>query len=176
MNRHAIALLTAALLLGVSCAHYRFGSALPKDMRDISVSEINNTTTEPSLGMLLQDALAEHIMNTPGVKLASRQDATLDVSVKIVMIDQGRLASARTRDSKARHSDSDSYQTVLYRLTMTCEYTARPTRGDTPPRRGSVEATADVPLMHDMALAQSAAYRELARDAAQKIAHAVCME
>ena len=88
MNRHAIALLTAALLLGVSCAHYRFGSALPKDMRDISVSEINNTTAEPSIGMLLQDALAEHIMNTPGVKLASRQDATLDVSVKIVMIDQ----------------------------------------------------------------------------------------
>ncbi|MCQ2397045.1 MAG: LPS assembly lipoprotein LptE [Lentisphaeria bacterium] len=163
-----LAAAAAAILLS-SCARYHFGTALPETRRQIAVMDVMNLTQEDALAPLLNNALREHIMNTPGLKLTGENDATLAVSVKITTLTQSRVARAQTRDSKARHSESDSYQTVLYRLEMTCEYTAQTTRENLIPKTGSVTASADVPLMQDIALPQQAELKQLARKAAAKI-------
>ena len=172
-------ILTAAailLLVATSCARYHFGNNLPQTQRDIAVTEIQNLTSETALTPLLQDAMRECVMNTPGVKLTTPTDATLELTAKITSLDQSKGASAKTRNKLASHDDGDSYQTVLYRLTMKCQYTAAPTREDAIPRTGEIEATADVPLMQDLALAQQAALKQLARDAANQIVNALCEE
>ncbi len=171
-------LLALVALLGMtaSCARYHFGCNLPKNQRDIAVLDIQNLTSEAALTALLQDAMRERVINTPGIKLVGEGDATLALSAKITDLEQNRTASAKTRDKRASHDDSDSYQTVLYRLTMKCQYTAAPTRENCIPRQGEIEATADVPHMPDLAMAQQAALKQLARDAAMQILNAVCEE
>lgn len=159
----------AVAILLTSCARYHFGTALPENRRDICIYDVQNLTQEDALEPLLGNALREQVMNTPGLKLISEDNATLAISATITALTQSRAARAQTRDAKAHHDDSDSYQTVLYRLEMTCEYTAQTTRENLIPKTGTVIATADVPLMQDIAMPQQAALKQLARDAAAKI-------
>lgn len=161
-------ILALAFLLA-SCASYHFGTALPENRRDIVIADIQNLTQEDALTPLLRDKLGEQVMNTPGAKLTSEENATLAISVKITTLDQTRAARARTRDAGAQHDDSDSYQTVLYRLSMTCEYKAETTRENLIPRTGKVTVSADVPLMQDIAVSQQTALKQLARNAAATI-------
>ncbi len=161
-------LLSLAILLLASCATYHFGTALPAEQRKMAVAEVENLTSETALGGLVQNALHECILNTPGLKLSSEENAGLSITLSLDNLDQNKLARARTRDADARHDKSDSYQTVLYRMTVRCRYTATPTDGS-PVREGSVQATADVPLMQDINLAQQAALTQLARNAARQV-------
>ena len=164
--------LTAALALMLTlaaCTTYHVGTPLPKELRNISLGKVVNLSQEDALSHLLRDRLAERILQTPGLKLSSDADATLDLSVKILSLDQSKAARALMRDRKASHDDSDRYQTVLYRLEMECEYLGVPRDSALSPRKGRVRVTADVPLLQDLALSQQKALQELARAAAWEI-------
>ena len=166
----ATLLLAAAALLLAACTTYRWGTDFPRGQRTIALEPVVNLSQEEALSTLLRDTLAERIAQTPGLRLAPPMgEPELRLAVKVLPLDQGKAARARTRKSIASHDDSDSYQTVLYRLTMSCEYTATPADPALPPRSGKVEVTADVPLLQDLALAQRAALPQLARDAAAQI-------
>lgn len=164
--------LTAALALTLilaACTTYHVGTPLPKELRDFSLGKVENLSQEDALAPLLRDRLAERILQTPGLRLASDQDATLDLSVKVLSLEQSKAARALMRGRKASHDDSDRYQTVLYRLEMECEYLGTPRDPALSPRKGRVRVFADVPLLQDLALSQQKALQELARAAAQEI-------
>ena len=139
----ATLLLAAAALLLASCTTYRWGTDFPRGQRTIALEPVVNLSQEEALSTLLRDTLAERIAQTPGLRLAPPMgEPELRLAVKVLPLDQGKAARARTRKSIASHDDSDSYQTVLYRLTMSCEYTATPADPALPPRSGKVEVTA----------------------------------
>ncbi len=164
--------LTAALALMLTlaaCTTYHVGTPLPKELRNISLGKVVNLSQEDALSHLLRDRLADRILQTPGLTLASDADASLELSVKILSLDQSKAARALMRDRKASHDDSDRYQTVLYRLEMECEYLGTPLDSALSPRKGRVRVTADVPLLQDLALSQQKALQELARAAAWEI-------
>ncbi len=164
--------LTAALALMLTlaaCTTYHVGTPLPKELRNISLGKVVNLSQEDALSHLLRDRLADRILQTPGLTLASDADASLELSVKILSLDQSKAARALMRDQKASHDDSDRYQTVLYRLKMECEYLGTPLDSALSPRKGRVRVTADVPLLQDLALSQQKALQELARAAAWEI-------
>ncbi len=172
MMRSPLLLFLAAALLLASCTTYRWGTDFPEGQRIIALEEITNLSQEDALAPLLQDALAERILQTPGLHLHRAGESRapeLRLTVKILPLDQEKAARAQTRTRIASHDDSDSYQTVLYRLTMTCQYTVTPVDATLPPRSGEVEVTADVPLLQDLALAQKGALPQLARTAAREI-------
>lgn len=178
MTRNLTLLMAFAALLwiGASCTTYRFGTQLPESQRDIAISAVENLTSEDALSVLVKDALRERVQGVPGIKLASEENAGLVITLKLSQLDQSKAARARTRDSRASHDDSDSYQTVLYRMSIRCDYVATPADAAAAVRTGFVEATADVPLMQDIAIAQAAALKELARDAAAKVLSAITEE
>ena len=167
MMKNAL-ILSLALALATSCATYHFGTALPVEQRKIAVTEIKNLTSETALAGFMQNTLREQIQNTPGLKLSSEESAGLVITVSLDRLSQSKLARSRTRDDDAKHGRSDSYQTVLFRMTLHCTFTATPVDGS-PVRQGTVVGTADVPLMQDLALAQQAALPQLANDAAKHI-------
>ncbi len=159
----------ALMLTLAACTTYHVGTPLPKELRNISLGKVENLSQEDALAPLLRDRLAERILQTPGLRLASGQDATLDLSVKVLSLNQSKAARALMRGRKASHDDSDRYQTVLYRLEMECEYLGVPRDSTQPPRKGRVRVFADVPLLQDLALSQQKALQELARAAAREI-------
>ncbi len=169
MMRSPLLLFLAAALLLASCTTYRWGTDFPEGQRIIALEEITNLSQEDALDPLLRDALAERITQTPGLRLAAGQEPELRLTVKILPLDQEKAARAKTRTRIASHDDSDSYQTVLYRLNMTCQYTVTPADSSLPARSGTVDVSADVPLLQDLALAQKGALPQLARTAAREI-------
>ncbi len=162
-------LLLAILLTCASCAHYQFGTTLPADSRSIEVAAVENLTPEPQLEALLRNALAESVMNTPGVSLATPSSPSAAILVtRVLELDQGRAARARLRE---RHDEDDSgktYQTVVFRITVKVEYRAVAADG-TELHSGSITATADYPTMPDLETGRGEALREAMRSAASQI-------
>ena len=157
-----------AILCG--CKTYSVGSSLPEGQRDIFVN-VSNLTTENALTALVDGAICRRLEGVPGIDVVnSDENAGLNVNVKLEKLDQSRLASAKIRDSKDRDG-SDSYQSVLFRQTLTASWTA--VAKDGAKRSGSVTATADVPLMNNVELSQANALKELARDLAHKVSEAI---
>jgi hypothetical protein len=175
-NKNKMKLFTAifsltlcAILCG--CKTYSVGSSLPEGQRDIFVN-VSNLTTENALTALVDGAICRRLEGVPGIDvLNSDENAGLNVNVKLEKLDQSRLASAKIRDSKDRDRDSDAYQSVLFRQTLTASWTA--VAKDGAKRSGSVTATADMPLMNNVELSQANALKELARDLAHKVSEAI---
>ena len=158
------------LLACASCSHYHFGSALPKEQRVIEVAQVTNLTSEPRLEALLRNSLAESIMHTPGIKLAKpNQAGGLLLETRIVEIDQQRSVRTELRDRPDRDGSGNSYQTVVFRVTIKIEYQAFKCGDNALCRAGKTTVMADFPSMADQETAREEAFREAMRRAASQI-------
>ena len=167
------AIAALALLLLCGCMPYRFaGSTLPPAYRRIAIGQILNATSEPRLDPLVRNALAARLENTPSIDVVSIDNAGLVVELKIESLEQRSLARALMRDTADRKDDGDAYQTVLFRLTAKISHTIILYPG-MEEIHGTVTANADVPMMPDHDLPLQAALRQLAADAAEKLAAAI---
>ena len=165
------------LVLCASCAHYQFGTSLPKQYRVIEVSPVENFTSEPRLESLLRNSLAEEIIRAPGIKLsAPNQSSGLVLMTQIRDFDQQRHVSARLREHNDEDHSGNVYQTVVFRILINVEYQAFASDSETPYRAGRVSAEADYPMMADQETARAEAFREAMRSAAQKIVAEVTEE
>ena len=169
----ALAFVCVTLCGCLSPSYHLGGTSLPEAQRRISLNEISNATAEARLTPLLKNALNAKLENTTGVDVVSEENAGLLVALRIESLEQRSAARAQMRDTADRQDDSDAYQTVLFRLTLKVSYRARAKASDGPAFKGSVTATADVPMMPDHETALQAALRQVAIDAANKLAIAI---
>ena len=163
-------LLILALACLVGCTHWHAGSTLPAAQRKIHLDTIDNRTSEHRLTAWFKSALIHDLNQVPGVFTVSGKDnAGLIVKTTIRGLDQNRAARSRIRGKKDRDDNDDTYQTVLYRVTITVEWEATPADDTTKPRKGTITGTADMPLMPDREIAFATALQNAARDAAAKL-------
>ena len=164
----ALLLMTLVGQFCASCAHYHFGSTLPANRRAIEVLPPTNLTSEARLEGMLRNSLAESVMNTPGITLATPKCGEAMLETRIEDLNQSRLARAKLRDRHDRDHDNAAYQTVVFRLTIKVTYRLV-TSEDEVLREGELEATADFPTLPDQEIAREEALREAIRSAAAKI-------
>ena len=170
-------LLLLILVICASCAHYQFGTALPKQYRIIEVSPVENYTSEPQLESFLRNSLAEQIIHTPGIKLsAPNQSSGLVLMTQIRDFDQQRHVSARLLEHNDEDHSGNVYQTVIFKILVNVEYQAFANDSETPYRAGLVSVEADYPMMADQETARGEAFREAMRCAAQQIVAEVTEE
>ena len=139
-----------------------------KKLAMVSIGDIHNDTVEPQLSSMLHTALAEHLSHTR--KASSRPLYPLDL--KIISLENSNVARAEIRDKYSRDSDSDAYQTVLYRITIRVQYSLMPQDGKALVS-GVVSGIGDLPKMHDRNVPLQHALRLAANDAAKKIINAI---
>jgi hypothetical protein len=158
----------------ISRGAYHFaGTTLPESQRKIALNEFINATSEARLTPLLKNALSEKLENTPSIDVVSEEHAGLLVALKLESLDQRSTARAQMRDTADRKDDGDAYQSVLFRIELKVSYIARSTDNSGAEYKGVVTATADVPMMPDHETALQTALRQVAIDAALKLASAI---
>ena len=161
--------IAAIALLGVfmaSCYHV----GVPGGRKNVEIGGIVNHTAEPSLGGLMNKSLAEELNVRPALKAADAAKYTVDV--KIAGFGNSSQARAEVRLKSARDKDSDAYQTVLHKLTVTAEYAVTDESGRTL-LKGKKTGQASVPLMHDREVALRTARQQAVMDAAKQIVDAL---
>ena len=159
----------ALALLLTGCASYHLGTGLPPEYRKIAIAEVQNLTEEARTTGLLRDRMAERLEALPGLSVVSEKHAGLLLSLRVKSILQHNVARTQARDSIDRHHDSDAYQTVLYRMVLTVEWSACPKGKSEVVRKGVATGTADMPLMPDREMAFQNAIQEAVRDVATMI-------
>ena len=170
--RHLLLILALVCLAG--CAHWHTGSTLPPEQRKVHLAAMDNRTSEHRLTPWLKSAITQELSQVPGVRtVADKQGAGLILTTTIRGLDQNRAARSRIRGKKDRDDSSDAYQTVLYHVTITVDWEAKPTASDAKTRKGTITGEADMPLMPDREIAFATALQSAARDAAAKLAAAL---
>ena len=149
-----------------SCYHL----GVPGGSKNVQIGDIINRTSEPSLGGLMSQCLANEICSRPSLKAANAARFTVDV--RIVGMGNSSQARSEVRIKKARDKNSDAYQTVLHRLTVKVEYSVIDESGKAL-FKSKVTGQASVPLMHDREVALRTARRQAVLDAARQIADAL---
>lgn len=166
MKSTSFAIAAVLCLLLSSCYHL----GVPGGSKNVQIGDIDNRTSEPSLGGLLSKSLAEELNVRPALKAADSPKYTVDA--KVAGIGNSSRARAEVRIKDARDNDSDAYQTVLHRFTVKVDYSVSDAEGKTV-FKGTVTGQASVPLMHDREVAMKTARQQAVMDAARQIADAL---
>jgi len=159
------AILCAALFTG---CNYHFG--VPGNARRFSIGSVDNKTVEPALASELKKSLHEQFNTSPAIASSKAKDLFI-LDAEITDLQTTSLARAEIREKKARDSNSDAYQAVLYKVTLIVKYTIS-TKDKKILHTGTVAGIANLPRMHDRNVSMQAACRQAANDAARLIANA----
>lgn len=165
LNKNIAILFVFIVVFCSSCYHL---TGHNRNLAMVSIADIHNETVEPQLSSMLHSALAEHLSHTR--KASSKPLYPLDL--KITSLENSNVARAEIRDKYSRDSDSDAYQTVLYRITIKVKYSLKLQEGKSPVS-GIVNGIGDLPKMHDRNVPLQHALRLAANDAAKKIIDAI---
>ena len=152
------------IFIAVFCCSCYHLTGYDKKLAMVSIADIHNDTVEPQLSSMLHSALAEHLSHTRNAK--SKPLYPLDL--RIISMENSNVARAEIRDKYSRDSDSDAYQTVLYRITIKVQYSIMG-KEEKALVSGIVSGIGDLPKMHDRNVPLQHALRLAANDAAKKI-------
>lgn len=114
----------AALVLLCGC-QYRWGGVGHPQIQSLAVGAFANESRESAAVASLRGSLAEMISTEPELRLAQPDQADAIVEGRVLRVDQRAHARAKTRDERDAEDDGDAYQTVLYRVEVTVEYSVR---------------------------------------------------
>ena len=157
------AILLVVIAFCASCYHLVDTSG---KLSRIYVDDVQNATMEPQLGNMMRIAMTELLSHS-----GRRSKDRLPLDLKVVGMENNNVARAEIREKRSRDNDSDAYQTVLYRITITVQYTLELPEGKT--LAGTVTGIGDLPKMHDRNVPLQHAIRLAANDAAKKIVDAL---
>ncbi len=113
------------VLVGLCGCQYRWGGVGHPQIQSLAVGAFANESREAAAVASLRGSLAEMISTEPELRLAQPDQADAIIEGRIVSIDQRAHARAKTRDERDAEDDGDAYQTVLYRVEVTVEYSVR---------------------------------------------------
>lgn len=160
-------------LLVVSC-QYHAGSPLAHSYKSISISDVSNISREASLTYLVKNAVTDQLLQEPGLAVASEDESELGLEICVLNTETVSSGRARNQDKRLIDKHQSTYITVMYRMTVTLEYTLVDMRNDNKPlMKGTVQGEGFMPLMPDLASARPAAMRAAAANAAEKLVSAI---
>ncbi len=107
------ALCSLVLLLSAGCASYRFGSAVPEELRTIAVPVFENASGFPKIDATVTQYVLREFQREGTFKIASLDDASVKLLGKLVRSDQQPLNYDRNFGSR----------TSEYRYTLVAEIT-----------------------------------------------------
>ena len=113
LPRIASALFAAALMLAAGCAQYRFGSAVPEELRTIAVPVFENTSGFPEIDAITTQYVLREFQREGTFKIDMLDNASLKLLGKLIRADTHSLNYDRNFGSR----------TTEYRYTLIAEIT-----------------------------------------------------
>jgi hypothetical protein len=124
-SRCIVGLAVVGLLVAVTGCQYKWGPVTHPQIRSLAVGTFTNDTRESTASATLRGRIAEAVSTEPGLTLAQPDVADAIIEGRVIKVTQRQVARAKTRQDRDTEHDSDAYQTVLYRMSVSVEYHVR---------------------------------------------------
>lgn len=163
MNICKIFFLSLAVTVFAGCAGYQVGSTLPEDIQTVSVSVVNNTE-QPQIEVEVMKALRAEIQMDGRLKIRSKDESDVALSVVLNRYELDALAFDRRRGAFARE-----YRTILHASSVLTRTGTGEVVAENPILLGEAEFEYDADLTTAKMRTLPAAAADLARKVVSRV-------